>query len=225
MPVFRLDQRLVFPDPSLAEEDGLLAVGGDLSPERLLLAYRSGIFPWFSGRIPEWYSPDPRFVLFPEDLKVSRSMRQLLRRNAFEVTVNRCFRDVIAACRETLRPGQWGTWITPSMVEAYVRLHDLGHAVSVEAWQDGSLVGGLYGIRMGDVFFGESMFSRVGNASKYAFITHVRMLQQEGVGLVDCQAHTSHLESLGAGFITRDEILKRIEPSVRHVPVEKKTGP
>lgn len=207
----RLDQRLIFPDPSMADEDGLLAVGGDLSPERLLLAYRNGIFPWFSGRLPEWYSPDPRFVLFPEELKVSRSMRQLLGRNAFEVTVNRCFRDVIEACRGTVRPGQWGTWITPSMVEAYVRLHAQGHAVSVEAWREGRLAGGLYGIRMGDFFFGESMFSRESNASKYAFIRHVRMLQEEGVGLIDCQVYTPHLESLGARFISRHEFLKRLE--------------
>jgi len=208
---FRLDHRLVFPDPALADEDGLLAVGGDLSPERLLLAYRNGIFPWFSGRLPQWYCPDPRFVLYPEELMVSRSMRQLLRRNAFEVTLNRCFRDVIQACRDTERPGQWGTWITSSMVEAYVRLHEMGHAVSVEAWQEGILVGGLYGIRMGDFFFGESMFSRVGNASKYAFITHVRMLQEEGVGLVDCQIYSTHLESLGARFMPRDVFLKRLE--------------
>ncbi|NDC77194.1 MAG: leucyl/phenylalanyl-tRNA--protein transferase [Chitinophagia bacterium] len=207
----RLDHRLVFPDPSLADEDGLLAMGGDLSPERLLLAYRNGIFPWFSGRIPEWYCPDPRFVLFPEELKVSRSMRLLLRRDAFEVTTNRCFLDVIQACRGVIRPGQWGTWITPSMVEAYVRLHEMGHAVSVEAWQEGTLVGGLYGIRMGGFFFGESMFSRVSNASKYAFITHVRMLQQEGVGLVDCQVYTPHLDSLGARFMPRDEFLEKLE--------------
>jgi leucyl/phenylalanyl-tRNA--protein transferase len=208
---YRLDHRLVFPDPSLADEEGLLAVGGDLSPERLLLAYRNGIFPWFSGRLPEWYCPDPRFVLFPEELIVSRSMRQLLRREAFEVTVNRCFRDVILACRDTIRPGQWGTWITPSMVAAYVRLHDMGHAVSVEVWREGNLVGGLYGIRMGGFFFGESMFSRVDNASKYAFITHVRMLREEGVGLVDCQVYTPHLESLGARFMPRDDFLRRLK--------------
>lgn len=208
---FRLDHRLVFPDPALADGDGLLAVGGDLSPQRLLLAYRNGIFPWFSGHIPCWYSPDPRFVLLPEALQVSRSMRQLLRRDAFEVTVNRCFRKVIQACRATPRKGQDGTWITPSMVEAYVRLHEMGHAVSVEAWQEGSLVGGLYGIRMGGFFFGESMFSRVNNASKYAFIAHVRMLQEEGVGLVDCQIYSPHLESLGARCMPRDVFLRRLE--------------
>lgn len=210
MPIIRLDHRLLFPDPSWADEDGLLAVGGDLSPERLLQAYRSGIFPWFSGRLPMWYCPDPRFVLFPSELKVSRSMRQLLRRNAFEVTVNRCFRAVIQACREAERAGQDGTWITPSMVDAYLRLHELGHAVSVEAWRDGLLVGGLYGIRMGAFFFGESMFSRESNASKYAFITHVGLLQEEGVEMIDCQVYTPHLESLGARFLARDAFLEKI---------------
>ena len=211
----RLDHRLIFPDPSGADPEGLLAVGGDLSPDRLLLAYRSGIFPWFSGRLPLWYCPDPRFVLFPSELQVSRSMRQLLRRNAFDVTVNHCFRDVIRACSETPRPGQEGTWITPAMVQAYVRLHQLGHAVSVEAWQAGRLVGGLYAIRMGPFFFGESMFSRLSNASKYAFITHVRQLASDGVLLVDCQVYTPHLERLGARFLPRRQFLGLLQEGLR----------
>jgi len=201
---------LTFPDPSLADENGLLAIGGDLSPERLILAYRSGIFPWFSGNIPMWYCPDPRFVLFPTEIKVSQSMRQLLRKQVFQVTVNHCFSDVIEACCRIHRPGQDGTWITPAMMQAYKNLHNLGYAVSVEAWKDGQLSGGLYGIRLGPFFFGESMFSRQNNASKYAFISYVKRLEHEGVLLIDCQVHTPHLESLGARYMPKAWFLHQL---------------
>ena len=210
MPIFELDDNLIFPDPSLAEPDGLLAVGGDLSPDRLLLAYRSGIFPWFSGQTPIWYAPDPRFVLFPESIYISKSMQVLRKRNAFEVTINQAFEKVIANCRTTYRSGQTGTWITPQMMKAYIRLHHMGYAISVEAWKEGKLAGGLYGIRMGRLFFGESMFSLQPNASKYAFIHYTGHLLQEGVQLIDCQVYTEHLESLGAVLIPREKFMENL---------------
>jgi len=208
MPITFLSQELWFPPVEKANGDGLLALGGDLSPERLLLAYRSGIFPWFNqDEPPLWWCPDPRFVLFPEKLYVSKSMKQLLKRKAFTVTVNQSFEEVIHTCGR-LRYDREGTWITPSIETAYNELHQLGYAVSVEAWQEGKLAGGLYGIRMGPFFFGESMFSRVSNASKYAFISYVQQLQAAGVLLVDCQVYTPHLESLGAEMIPRSRFLQ-----------------
>ncbi|RAJ83279.1 leucyl/phenylalanyl-tRNA--protein transferase [Chitinophaga dinghuensis] len=204
--VFRLSKDLIFPDVSYAEPDGLLAVGGDLSPARLLLAYQSGIFPWFSESPILWWSPDPRFVLFPKDLKVSASMKQVLRKKTFQITYNRNFPAVIRACSLMPRPGQDGTWITRQMEKAYIRLHELGYAISVEAWQEGTLVGGCYGIRLGRAFFGESMFSSVSNASKAAFITFVQD-HADQLGMIDCQVETDHLRSLGAGFIQRKEFL------------------
>lgn len=207
MPLFALDHRIYFPPVDLSEPDGLLAIGGDLSTERLLTAYKLGIFPWYEGNTPLWWCPDPRFVLFPSDLKVSKSMKVLLKRNAFTFTVNRNFAGVIHACKQTPRKGQDGTWITDEVEHAYIRLHRLGHAHSAEAWLGDQLVGGLYGIRMGKVFFGESMFSLVDNASKYAFISYVGRLLSEGVELVDCQVHTQHLENLGAQMIPRADFL------------------
>ncbi len=209
--VFSLTRDLVFPPVDLAEPDGLLAVGGDLSTQRLLLAYRSGIFPWFSEPPILWWSPDPRFVLFPEELKVSASMRQLLRKQVFRITFNQDFAGVIRNCRITARPGQDGTWITNAMQKAYIKLHEEGYAHSVECWLDNKLVGGLYGIKMGRCFFGESMFSLVSNASKAAFITFVQAAAQEGLALVDCQVHTEHLASLGARFIQRTEFRRLLE--------------
>ncbi len=194
-----------FPDVELAlrDPDGLLAVGGDLSVERLLAAYRRGIFPWYSEEQPIlWWSPDPRSVLFPDKLHVSRSLRRTLRQGRFEVTLDREFAAVIQACSEP-RPGQPGTWITGEMQEAYLGLHQAGHAHSVETWLDGKLVGGLYGVAIGRVFFGESMFSRVSDASKVAFVYLVRHLQQHGFELIDCQIQTPHLDSLGAELIPR----------------------
>jgi leucyl/phenylalanyl-tRNA--protein transferase len=205
MSLFVLNTELIFPPGHLAEPDGLLAIGGDLSTERLLLAYRSGIFPWYEGSHILWWCPDPRMVLFPPELKVSKSMQQLIRRNHFEFTVNKAFRQVIASCKTISRRDQEGTWITDEVKAAYTRLHEEGHAHSAEAWLNGELVGGLYGIRMGRVFFGESMFSKVSNASKYAFIRYAELLQSEGVRLIDCQVYTEHLESLGARMIPRTD--------------------
>lgn len=210
MPVFRLNKQLLFPPVHLAEPDGLLAVGGDLSVERLLLAYRSGIFPWFDERPILWWSPDPRFVLFPADLKVSSSMKQVLRRQQFRITYNADFPAVIERCSLIARRGQNSTWITKEMQQAYIRLHQAGYAMSVEAWQDDQLVGGLYGIKIGSCFFGESMFSDVSNASKAAFITFVQAYAKE-LKLIDCQVETEHLASLGAGFISRETFLELIE--------------
>ncbi len=207
MPLFALGKELVFPPVQLSAPDGLLAMGGDLSTERLLLAYRSGIFPWFDGDIPLWWCPDPRFVMFPAELKVSSSMKQLLKKNAFAFTVNKAFADVITNCKATLRKGQNGTWITEEVQSAYIKLHQLGYAHSAEAWHNGELVGGCYGIRLGRVFFGESMFSKMANASKYAFINYVQVLQKENVQLIDCQVYTSHLESLGAKMIDREKFI------------------
>ena len=204
-----LTDKIEFPNVDEATEDGLLAIGGDLSPERLILAYKNGIFPWFEGDQPIlWWSPDPRFVLFPEKLKISKSMRQLLRNSDFKVTVNKGFSQVIEECSKTKREGQSGTWITRSMIDAYNELHKLGYAKSVEVWQDDELVGGLYGIDLGNnIFCGESMFSKVSNSSKVAFITFV---QNTSYKLIDCQVYTSHLESLGAEEISRKEFLNRI---------------
>jgi len=201
--IFSLTQHLKFPPVHLAEPDGLLATGGDLSMARLILAYRSGIFPWYSKPPVLWWSPDPRFVLFPEELRVSASMKQILKKQVFRITVNQNFEAVIGHCRYTYRHGQDGTWITDPMQEAYTQLHREGYAMSVECWLEDKLVGGLYGVRMGNVFFGESMFSHVSNASKAAFITFVQSEQAKGLALIDCQVYTDHLASLGARFISR----------------------
>lgn len=203
--IFRLDEHLIFPKPDLAEPDGLLAVGGDLSTERLLLAYQNGIFPWYSDDTPIlWYSPHERFVLYPDELKISKSMRQVLRSGKLRVTVDTCFNDVIIACSTAPREGQDGTWIVPDMIAAYNRLHLEGYAHSVEVWQDDKLVGGLYGVHVGGVFCGESMFSRVSNASKTALI----YLCNTGLyKLIDCQVHTGHLESMGARMISREQYM------------------
>jgi leucyl/phenylalanyl-tRNA--protein transferase len=212
MPLFFINKELVFPPVDLAEPDGLLAAGGDLSTERLLLAYRSGIFPWYEGDHILWWSPDPRFVLFPNELIVSKSMRALIKKKTFSFTTNQAFTDVITNCKHIARKYQNGTWITDEVKNAYVELHKKGIAHSAETWQDGKLVGGLYGVRLGHVFFGESMFSHVSNASKFAFITYVQELLKEGVKLIDCQVYTEHLESLGARMISRKRFLELIKP-------------
>lgn len=214
--MFILDDRIVFPPVDLADEDGLLAFGGDLSIERLLLAYRSGIFPWYNEDEPIiWWCPDPRFVLFPEKLKVSKSMQSVLRNGNFRFTINRVFTQVIQNCKTISRKDQDGTWITPAVQQAYTRLHDLGYAHSAEAWMDGELVGGLYGIRMGNVFFGESMFSKKSNASKFAFTNYVKQLQKESVALIDCQVYTEHLESLGAEMIERKKFITLLDKHIK----------
>ncbi|RXK62316.1 leucyl/phenylalanyl-tRNA--protein transferase [Lacibacter luteus] len=208
MNVALLTDELWFPSAEKAKANGLLAIGGDLRTDRLLLAYRSGIFPWFNDDEPPlWWCPDPRCVVFPDELYISKSMQQLLKRNAFEFRFNTAFKEVIHLCGQTRKLIE-GTWITNEIEEAYCKLHNLGYAFSGEAWLNNELVGGLYGLRIGNVFFGESMFSKVSNASKYAFIKLVQQLQQDGVVLIDCQIYTPHLESLGARMIDRKEFLK-----------------
>ncbi|MGV3459956.1 MAG: leucyl/phenylalanyl-tRNA--protein transferase [Flavobacterium sp.] len=207
--MYFLTRELYFPNIESASPEGLVAVGGDLSPERLLLAYRNGIFPWFEDDEPIlWWSPPERMVLFFDELKVSKSMRNILNRDMFTVTCNKAFREVISNCRNIEREGQEGTWITNEMVEAYCRLNELGIARSYEVWHKGQLAGGLYGIDLGNIFCGESMFSLVPNASKVAFITLARQLQQQNYRLLDCQVHNRHLESLGAREIPRQEFIK-----------------
>lgn len=214
MPVYRLDQRLVFPPPEHAE-DGLLAVGGDLSPERLLLAYSQGIFPWYSEGEPIlWHSPDPRMVLLTSRLRLSRSLRKVIRRRPYGLTLDRRFEEIVDACASVPRPGQEGTWITQDMRRAYARLHRLGVAHSVEAWQDGSLVGGVYGVSMGSVFFGESMFADAPDASKVAFAALCDQLGRWRIGLVDCQVYTDHLARFGAEEWTRDRYLARLRRDI-----------
>lgn len=211
MPLFALDTDLYFPPVHLAEPDGLLAIGGDLSQERLLLAYHHGIFPWYEGKYILWWCPDPRFVLFPAELKVSKSMQQLLKKEAFTFTINKAFSQVIHHCKTIPRHDQAGTWISSDVAAAYTKLHEAGYAHSAEAWLNGELVGGLYGVRLGKVFFGESMFSKVSNASKYAFISYVQQLIQEGTELIDCQVYTPHLESLGARMIPRKDFITLLQ--------------
>jgi leucyl/phenylalanyl-tRNA--protein transferase len=210
--MFFLNNDLIFPPVEMADEDGLLAIGGDLSTERLLRAYRSGIFPWYNEGEPiVWWSPNPRFVLFPEKLRVTKSMQTVINNGKMRFTINRAFSQVIQNCKTAYRKDQEGTWISPAMQEAYTQLHLLGHAHSAEAWQNGELVGGLYGIRIGNAFFGESMFSKVSNASKFAFIKFVHQLQREKVALIDCQVYTAHLESLGAKLIDRKKFIELLE--------------
>ncbi|WP_299337435.1 leucyl/phenylalanyl-tRNA--protein transferase [uncultured Psychroserpens sp.] len=205
-----LNKDIEFPDVSTASKEGIVAIGGDLSPRRLCLAYKKGIFPWFDQEEPiVWWSPDPRFVLFPEKLKVSKSMKQVLRNTDFIVTLNKDFEAVIEQCSKIKRDGQQGTWITKSMKAAYVQMYKLGYAKSVEVWLDDQLVGGLYGVDVGNgIFCGESMFSTVSNASKVGFISFV---QQSDYKLIDCQIYTNHLESLGAEDISRAEFLSYLD--------------
>lgn len=215
-----------FPDPANAERDpdGLLAVGGDLSPTRLLNAYRRGIFPWFGELDPIlWWSPDPRMVLFPEKLIINRSLKKTLRKAPFRITFDLAFEQVIHACAAP-RPNEPGTWLSDEMIHSYTQLHQQGVAHSAEAWQDDELVGGLYGIALGRVFFGESMFSKVSNASKIAFTALVERLREAGYVLIDCQVYTSHLESLGAELIPRSEFQTWVDKGVRQDPLTSLTG-
>lgn len=208
MPVFRLDDRLEFPPVHLAE-DGLLALGGDLRPDRLLLGYAQGIFPWYAENLPIlWHSPDPRMVMTTRDLIVQRSLRKTIRRRPYELAIDTAFEQVLRGCAEVPRPGQNGTWLIPEMIDAYVQLHDLGFAHSFEAWDDGQLVGGLYGVSLGAAFFGESMFARAPDASKIAFVAAMRQLDAWRIGLVDCQVHTDHLERFGAYEVPRHDYLQ-----------------
>jgi leucyl/phenylalanyl-tRNA---protein transferase len=201
-----LDNKLWFPPATNTTEDGLLAIGGDLSEERILLAYRNGIFPWFEDNVPLWWCPDPRFVLLPQQLKISRSMQQVLRSNNFQFKTNTAFEEVIHNCK-TAKRNHDGTWITDEVEKAYINLYKKGYAYCAEAWQGNKLTGGLYGIKLGKIFFGESMFSHTSNASKFAFINYVHYLVKEDIKLIDCQLYTNHLESLGASMISRSEFL------------------
>ncbi|TAF73312.1 MAG: leucyl/phenylalanyl-tRNA--protein transferase [Bacteroidetes bacterium] len=202
-------KKLFFPPVEDALEDGLLAFGGDLSTDRLLLAYKSGIFPWYSADEPIlWWSPNPRFVLFPEKLKISDSMKSILKKKPFQITYNQAFESVILACANTLRKDQEGTWITDEIKNAYIKLHQMQIVQSIEVWQNATLVGGLYGLKMGNCFFGESMFSLVSNASKAGFITFIK--DNPDLKIIDCQVYTNHLESLGAEMIQRNEFLRLI---------------
>lgn len=213
MPVFWLSEKDInFPHPELANEDGILAIGGDLSIERLLIAYNNGLFPWYNPDDPIlWWSPDPRFVLFPEELKIAKSMRSYFNQKKFSVTFDKNFDAVIRNCQSQPRKGQSGdTWISEDMIKAYCNLHQEGYAHSVEVWKDQTLVGGLYGVSLGKIFFGESMFSKVSNASKFGFITLVKYLISKDYTLIDCQQETRHLQSLGGKNISRNAFLKRI---------------
>ncbi len=217
MPLFSLDKELIFPPVSLAEPDGLLAVGGDLAPERLLLAYRAGIFPWYEGEHILWWCPDPRFVLYPEELVISKSMKAVFKKDVFTFTTNTAFEEVIGSCKRISRKGQESTWITDEVRAAYIDLHKRGYAHSAEAWHDGKLAGGLYGVRLGNVFFGESMFSSMSNASKFAFIKYVQQLKTEKVKLIDCQVYTEHLESLGAQMIPRKKFVEFLNQNLEPI--------
>ncbi|WP_293930652.1 leucyl/phenylalanyl-tRNA--protein transferase [Sphingobacterium sp. UBA6645] len=209
MPYLLDEAQLAFPHPRLADEDGLLAIGGDLSAERLLLAYQNGIFPWYDEDTPIlWYSPHERFVIHKGKLKISKSMRQVLRSKRFKVTYNQAFEQVIDQCARIAREGQQGTWILPEMKAAYISLHKHGYAHSVEVWEQGQLVGGLYGIKVGNVFGGESMFSKVSNASKVALIS---LAEDFGISMIDCQVHSVHLESMGACLISQEGFLAIIQ--------------
>jgi len=219
MTVYRLSNDLVFPHPSLSDDDGLLAMYGDLSPQRLLLAYSNGIFPWFSDGEPIlWWSPDPRFIVYPFNIKTSHSMKKLLKKNTYKISFDTCFRDVISNCSNIRKES--GTWITNDMIDAYCKLHELGYAHSVETWYQGKLVGGLYGVSLGKCFFGESMFSTMDNASKVAFISLGKVLEEKGFTIIDCQVHTNHLESLGAVYISREKFLEIVEKGIRTSPLK-----
>ena len=212
LPLYFLDDRLEFPAVEMANSEGLLAVGGDLSPERLLLAYRSGIFPWFNDDdLILWWSPDPRMVLFPDKIKISKSMRKVMQADEFRLTKNEAFEQVLNYCAAQKRKGQQGTWITKNMKKAYLQLHNKGFAKSYEVWQGSDLVGGLYGVDLGHIFCGESMFSTVSNASKYAFIKLAEETFMNGYKLIDCQVYTDHLKSMGAEEIPRERFMNLLQ--------------
>jgi leucyl/phenylalanyl-tRNA--protein transferase len=215
MPVFQLSEDLVFPSAHLASKEGLLAVGGDLSQKRLLLAYSLGIFPWYSEREPIlWWSPDPRLVLYPHEFRMSRSLKRTVRKGIFDVTMDQDFRQVIAECARVRLEGNQGTWILDDMIHAYCKLHDSGFAHSVESWSDGRLAGGLYGVSLGKCFFGESMFTRISDASKVAFVKLVEHLKSLQFAVIDCQVPTEHLISFGARKIPRARYLDELQKAL-----------
>ena len=219
MPVFSLDEALIFPHPVLREPDGLMAVGGDLSPQRLLLAYRWGIFPWYHSDQPVlWWWLAPRLMVNPKEVHISRSLRRVLNQNHFEVTYNQDFNAVITHCSTIEREGQEGTWIVPEMITAYQKLHDLGYAHSVEVYEDSRLAGGIYGISLGRIFFGESMFSLKPNASKVAFVHLAQLLVARGFDWIDCQQDTPHMRSLGGELIDEELFLSILRDNQRFIP-------
>jgi leucyl/phenylalanyl-tRNA--protein transferase len=216
MPVYLLSDDLVFPSPKLAAKEGLLAVGGDLRQERLLLAYRMGIFPWYSRCEPIlWWSPDPRLVLYPGEIRVSKSLQKTIKKALFRITMDQAFEAVINACAQSRTRADEGTWIVEEMIDAYCKLHESGFAHSVEAWRDDRLAGGLYGVSLGKCFFGESMFTHINNASKVAFVALVKHLQALNFDLIDCQVTTPHLLTFGAREIPRTRYLKELEKSLK----------
>ncbi|UZR93682.1 leucyl/phenylalanyl-tRNA--protein transferase [Chondrinema litorale] len=226
MPVFELDKHdIVFPPAYLADNSGLLAIGGDLSPERLLSAYKMGIFPWFNPNEPIlWWSPNPRFVIIPEEIKVSKSMKQVLRSDKFKVTFDQNFHGVIEGCQSVPRPGQQGTWISEEIIDSYYELFKRGFIHTVEVWHEDELVGGLYGGVLGKCFFGESMFAKMSNASKVGFITLAKNLHEFGFEIIDCQVYTNHLESLGARMIPRMQFLNKVEANSHSIPEQAEWG-
>ena len=216
MPVYQLSEDPVFPPPQLATKEGLLAVGGDLSPKRLLTAYRNGIFPWYSEGEPIlWWSPDPRLILYPDELKVSRSLNKVINRGDFQVTIDRAFKTVITECAQVRLDNHEGTWIVAEMVQAYCRLHECGFAHSVEVWQQDRLAGGLYGVSLGKCFFGESMFTRIANASKVALVALVKHLKPLDFAFIDCQITTDHLTRFGAREIPRTRYLNELAKALK----------
>ncbi len=216
MPLFRLSDRIEFPPAWLARSDGLLCVGGDLEPQRLILAYRNGIFPWFSNNEPIlWWSPDPRLILDPSDVKISRSLKKKIRKASFSIKINTAFEQTIIACSQPRQNKDDGTWLVDEMIEAYIMLHKMGYAHSVEAWQDGCLAGGLYGVSIGKSFFGESMFSKVPDASKVALVALAEHLDLHEFDMIDCQVTTDHLLRMGAKEISRDNFIDILNRSVK----------
>ena len=217
MPIYKVSKEIIFPNPDLAEDDGLLAVGGDLSFERLLLAYCNGIFPWYSDDEPIlWWCPKPRFIIKPNEVNISKSMKRIINKGKFKVTFDNDFKGVIKNCKE-LRENKEGTWITDEMMDAYINLHKRGFASSVEVYNNEKLVGGLYGVKIGKCFFGESMFSIESNASKVALISMCKKLEEEGFIFLDCQMHTNHLESMGGRFIDWEEFKLMLKEGIEFV--------
>ena len=223
MPVFQLSRDIVFPSPELAEPDGLIAIGGDLSPERIMEAYRSGIFPWYSEGDPIlWWSPSPRLILFPQEFYVSRRLARTIRQNVFSVSADSAFEKVITNCAAKRSENRLETWITQEMISAYCQLHELGYAHSIECWKEDKLVGGLYGISLDHVFFGESMFSNMSNSSKVALNALVQHAKETGIHLIDCQMRTEHLASLGAREISRTKFEKLLNKNIRKTTPQQK---
>ncbi|MCU0598612.1 MAG: leucyl/phenylalanyl-tRNA--protein transferase [Desulfobacterales bacterium] len=223
MPIFRLSEKISFPPPRFAEPEGLLAVGGDLSQKRLLLAYRMGIFPWYSQGDPIlWWSPDPRMVLYPDEIILSSRLKRLMKQEVFEITFDRAFDRVIHGCAQARVKENQGTWILDSMIDAYCRLHESGYAHSVESWHEGKLAGGLYGVSMGGCFFGESMFTEHANASKIALAALCDFLKRESFDFIDCQVASGHLQRMGAREISREQFLKELEKSMRRATLKGK---